>query len=229
MDQGYAICGLSTALVLEMVSLHFSYESARPVLLGLHFWYPTPIFLPNSLGSPFQASLKAAPKSGADWAHRPQGFQGNNRKEPDSGQGKRQQVALWRLWAFAVCSLTGFFQQETSRTKTPQLVSVTAFGVLWFALSPILLFACSGGEDNNLPIIMGDHNDWLPPKQKTSRGSMNRHGRHYIPSYHSERLQQPFDQLPRFHEPLWDVGVLILILRAGFTLGNPHRRSRLGA
>ncbi|CAJ1359647.1 unnamed protein product, partial [Effrenium voratum] len=45
---GYAICGLSTALVLEMVSLHFSYESARPVLgliNGLDNTFMPPILL----------------------------------------------------------------------------------------------------------------------------------------------------------------------------------------
>jgi len=49
---GYAICGLTTALVLEVVSLHFSYESARPVLgliNGLDNTFMPPVLLCISL------------------------------------------------------------------------------------------------------------------------------------------------------------------------------------
>lgn len=45
---GYAIVGLSTAFVLELVSLHFSYESARPVLglvNGLDNTFMPPVLL----------------------------------------------------------------------------------------------------------------------------------------------------------------------------------------
>jgi len=45
---GYALCGLLTALVLEAVSLHFSYESARPVLgliNGLDNTFMPPVLL----------------------------------------------------------------------------------------------------------------------------------------------------------------------------------------